>query len=176
MPTEVPPLVEAHERPSAPTVDAGDPAPWFAAKDADGSDFDIADLRGQWVVLYFYPEDHTIGCTMEAKAFRDYFEAISLHEAAIVGVSRDNAGNHCSFRDKHALPFKLLCDEAGAVLDLYGAWKKAFLRPGRLAPRRCTFIIDPDGNVAKVYPTVNPVGHAQQVVRDLPGLVRLYNS
>ncbi len=163
-------------RASGPTVQVGDEAPWFAAKDADGSDFDIAHLRGQWVVLYFYPEDHTIGCTMEAKAFRDYFEAISLHEAAIVGISRDNAGNHCAFRDKHALPFKLLCDEGGAVHDLYGAWRKPLLRRDRVGPRRCTFIIDPSGRVAQVYPKVNPIGHAQQVVRALPALVRAYNE
>ncbi len=162
-------------RPTEPTVGAGDLAPDFTATDADGAAFQLASLREQWVVLYFYPEDHTIGCTLEAKAFRDYFEAISLHEAAIVGVSQDNAGNHCSFRDKHALPFKLLCDEDGAVHDLYGAWRKPLLRSSAV-PRRCTFILDPAGRVAKVYPRVNPVGHAQQVVRDLAHLVRDYKA
>ncbi len=166
----VPRQLPADGRATTPLVREGELAPDFSLPNADGRVVSLSDLRGQWVVLYFSPEDHTIGCTLEAKRFRTYFEAIALHRAAIVGVSRDNAGNHCKFRDKHALPFELLSDEQNEVHDLYGAWRAPLLRRGVVEPRRCTFIIDPDGRVAKVYPRVNPLSHAQQVVIDLEAL------
>ena len=112
----------------------------------------------------------TPGCTIAAKGFRNYFEGISLHKAAILGVSRDNHENHCGFRDAHALPFELLSDEDGGVHDLYGAWQKGLL--GGVKVRRCTFLLDPEGRVAKVYRKVNPLGHPRQVVADLEDLVR----
>ncbi len=153
------------ERPTDITVAVGDDAPDFTLPDAEGQATSLSDLRGQWVVLYFYPEDGTIGCTMEAKRFRAYFESISLQEAAIVGVSRDSSQKHCDFRDKYRLPFALLSDEDGAVHDLYGAWRKTLFH--KLDARRCTFLIDPAGKVAKVYRRVNPMTHAQEVVADL---------
>ncbi len=167
-----PRYVPADGRSAHIRVNEGDLAPEFGLDNADGKPVALSDLRGQWVVLYFYPEDHTLGCTIEAKRFRTYFESIALHRAAIVGVSRDNAGNHCSFRDKHDLPFELLSDLHNDAHDLYGAWKVPALRRRVLEARRCTFIIDPSGRVAKVYGRVNPLSHAQQVVADLERLVR----
>lgn len=157
-------------RPTAPTLAVGDQAPDFELMSTSGKQVRLSALRGVPVVLYFYPEDHTPGCTLEAKGFRNYFDGISLHKAAVVGVSHDNYENHCSFRDKHALPFELLSDEDGAVHDLYGAWQRTVL--GNVKVRRCTFLLAPDGTVAKVYPKVNPLGHPRQVVSDLEELVR----
>lgn len=157
----------ANGRPDQPIVAVGHEAPDFTLRNADGEPCTLTRLRGGWVVLYFYPEDHTLGCTIEARRFRAYFESISLQQAAIVGVSRDNAGNHCSFRDRHALPFELLSDEDNVVHDLYGAWRRPLLRRDAVEARRCTFLIDPDGIVCKVYAKVNPMSHAAQVVHDL---------
>ncbi len=168
-----PRYVPAAGRPAEICVAEGDLAPEFGLPNADGRPVALSDLRGQWVVLYFYPEDHTVGCTLEAKRFRTYFESIAIHRAAIVGVSRDNPGNHCSFRDKHDLPFELLSDEENEAHDLYGAWRAPLLRRGVLEARRCTFLIDPRGRIAKIYPRVNPLSHAQQVVIDLEKLVSL---
>lgn len=153
-------------------VAPGDVAPDFTLPDADGRPLRLTDLHGQWVVLYFYPEDGTPGCTIEAKRFRAYFESISLQKAAVIGVSRDSVASHCAFRDKCRLPFELLADADGAVHDLYGAWRHPLLRRKVLQTRRCTFLIDPEGRVAKVYPKVNVLGHAQEVVADLERLAR----
>lgn len=161
-------------KPTAPTVDVGDEAPDFTLPSTQGDDIRLSDYRGEPVVLYFYPEDHTPGCTLEARGFRNYFDGISLHKAVVLGVSHDNFENHCSFRDKNALPFELLSDEDGAVHDLYGAWQKNLL--GQIKVRRCTFVIDPEGKIAKVYPKVNPLGHPRQVVADLEGLVRRWEA
>lgn len=161
-------------RPTEPQVKEGDAAPDFELLSTSGKQVRLSGLRGAPVVLYFYPEDHTPGCTLEAKGFRNYFDGISLHKAAILGVSQDNHENHCGFRDKHALPFELLSDEDGDVHDLYGAWQRTLL--GKTRVRRCTFLLDPDGRVAKVYPKVNPLGHPRQVVADLEDLVRRWKE
>ncbi|MGB0653133.1 MAG: peroxiredoxin [Thermoplasmatota archaeon] len=151
-------------------VPVGDAAPDFSLQCTEGHHVRLSDFAGAPVVLYFYPEDHTLGCTMEARRFRDYFEAVSLHKAVILGVSRDNHENHCSFRDKNQLPFELLSDEDGAVHDLYGAWKKPLFGSGKKM-RRCTYLIAPDGTVAKFYPRVNPAAHPAEVVQDLEAFV-----
>lgn len=148
-------------------IPVGDEAPAFTLPSTSGRDVALSDHLGAPVVLYFYPEDHTVGCTIEARRFRDVFESISLHRATILGVSRDNIDNHCAFRDEHQLPFELLSDESGNVHDLYGAWRRTL--SGR-AMRRCTYLIGPDGRVAKRYPRVNVMGHARTVVSDLERL------
>ncbi len=140
-------------------------APDFTLPTTKGGDLTLSSLQGSPVVLYFYPEDHTPGCTIEAQRFRDYFEAISMHDAAILGVSRDNIENHCSFRDKYKLPFALLSDEQAEVHDLYDAWLKDWR--GRKSVHRCTYLIGPKGRIAKAYGKVNVQTHARQVVRDL---------
>lgn len=148
-----------------PVLKEGVEAPDFTLPSTGGRPRSLSSLKGVPVVLYFYPQDHTPGCTIQAQRFRDYFEAISIHEAAILGVSRDTLDNHCSFRDAHALPFELLSDEDASVHDLYGAWTRGLL--GGKKVRRCTYLIGPDGHIAKTYPKVNVLGHARSVVNDL---------
>lgn len=164
--------VPADGHPTRIQVSAGEEAPDFMLRSTAGGTATLFDLRGQWVVLYFYPEDHTPGCTIEARRFRAYFEAISLQEAAIVGVSRDNHENHCTFQERHGLPFDLLSDEDAEVHDRYGAWRPNWLRRSMVRARRCTFLIDPQGIVRKVYSRVRPLNHAQEVVKDLERIAR----
>lgn len=138
------------------------PAPSFELNGTDGNTHTLDQYNGKWVILYFYPKDDTPGCTVEACGFRDVHQAILSKRAVVLGVSRDDASSHDKFARKHSLPFPLLSDPDHTVMDAYGAWgKKMFGKEGVL---RKTFIIDPDGQVVKVYGRVTPVGHAEQVL------------
>ena len=140
-------------------------APNFKLSDGSGDVHQLSDYRGKWVVLYFYPQDDTPGCTIEACAMRDSRDAITDLGAEVIGVSRDDAASHEAFKAKYNLNFVLLSDPDHSVMDSYGAWgKKMYGREGVL---RKTFIIDPSGNVVKVYGRVTPLGHGEQVVKDL---------
>jgi thioredoxin-dependent peroxiredoxin len=155
-------------RASAATVlKEGDAAPDFVLKDADGKDVRLSSLAGKPIVLYFYPRDGSPSCTLQAKGFRDRHEELAGHGAAVIGVSLDPVEEHAEFRDKHELPFTLLADPEGRVHDLYEAWRTTLLGRNSLAVRRCTFLIDGDGIIAKVYPRPNVLRHAKQVIRDL---------
>lgn len=144
------------------------PAPDFTAVDSTGEMFQLSAQQGRWVVLYFYPKDDTPGCTMEACALRDARDDIAALGADVVGVSRDDALSHEHFKAAHSLNFRLLSDPDHEIMDAYGAWgPKQFGREGVL---RKTFIIDPSGQVVKVYGRVTPLGHGEQVVRDLHAL------
>lgn len=135
---------------------------------ADGTTRTLADYRGKWVVLYFYPKDDTPGCTVEACSLRDARDDIAALGAEVIGVSRDNAASHEKFKAKHTLNFTLLSDPDHVMMDAYGAWgKKQFGLEGVL---RKTFIISPDGQVVKVYGRVTPLGHGNQVVDELQKL------
>ncbi|QQS22024.1 peroxiredoxin [Candidatus Saccharibacteria bacterium] len=144
------------------------PAPSFTLKDVDGRLHSLEDYRGQWIVLYFYPKDDTPGCTIEACGFRDMSKALLAKKASIIGVSRDEPASHAKFQAKYSLGFTLLSDPDHSVMDRYGAWgKKMFGQDGVL---RKTFIINPLGEVVKVYGRVTPVGHAEKVVAELERL------
>lgn len=144
------------------------PAPAFSLTDTEGTLHTLDQYKGKWVVLYFYPKDDTPGCTVEACSFRDMYEKILEKKAIVLGVSRDDAASHEKFATKHSLTFPLLSDPDHAVMDAYGAWgKKMFGKEGVL---RKTFIINPEGNVVKVFGRVTPVGHAEQVVATLEEL------
>ncbi len=145
----------------------GDAAPDFVLKDADGKDVRLSSFFGRSVVLYFYPRDRTAGCTIQAKSFRDEFDALAGHGALVVGVSLDSSESHCDFRDRHGLQFPLLADPDGRVHDLYDAWWTTLLGRNAMGVRRCTFVIDGSGIVRRVYKHVNPIGHAKQVLKDL---------
>lgn len=138
-------------------------APDFTLQDQDGNEHSLKDYLGNWLVLYFYPKDETTGCTKEACAFRDEREVIAEHGAAVVGVSKDSVDSHRKFADHHQLNFTLLSDSSHDVIEAYGAW-------GPLGTRRMTFIINPEGFIAKEYKRVNPIGHAGEIVKDLAGL------
>lgn len=128
----------------------------------------LADFRGKWTVLYFYPKDDTPGCTVEACSLRDARDDIAELGAEVVGVSADDATSHEKFKAKHSLNFTLLSDPDLATIKAYGAWgKKQFGREGIL---RRTFLINPEGQVVKVYGRVTPLGHGEQVVAELKKL------
>jgi thioredoxin-dependent peroxiredoxin len=143
-------------------------APDFSLKDSEGKVRSLADYHGKWLVLYFYPKDETPGCTTEACSLRDARDDIAALGAEVVGVSRDDASSHEKFKAKHTLNFTLLSDPDHSVMDAYGAWgKKMFGKEGVL---RKTFIINPAGEVVKVYGRVTPMGHGEQVVADVKAL------
>jgi thioredoxin-dependent peroxiredoxin len=140
-------------------------APDFSLMDGSGQTHTLSDYAGKWLVLYFYPEDDTPGCTIEACSLRDARDDIAAQGAEIIGISRDNASSHDAFASKHSLNFTLLSDPDKTAHEAYGAWgKKMFGVEGTL---RKTFIIDPEGMVRKVYGRVTPLGHGEQIVAEL---------
>jgi peroxiredoxin Q/BCP len=144
------------------------PAPQFSLKDAEGVTHSLADYKDKWLVLYFYPKDDTPGCTVEACSLRDARDDIVAQGAEIVGVSSDDASSHEKFKAKHTLNFTLLSDPDKTAMNAYGAWgKKMFGQEGIL---RKTFIINPEGEVVKVYGRVTPLGHGEQVIAELKSL------
>jgi peroxiredoxin Q/BCP len=143
-------------------------APEFSLKGLDDSFHSLTDFKGKWVVLYFYPADDTPGCTAEACSLRDSRDTLAEMGAEIIGVSRDDPSSHEKFKAKYSLNFLLLTDPDKTAITAYGAWgKKMFGREGIL---RKTFIINPEGEVVKVYGRVTPIGHGEQVVKDLKAL------
>jgi peroxiredoxin Q/BCP len=149
-------------------VEVGEYAPEFTLQADDGRHVMLSDYRGKKVILYFYPKDGTPGCTTEAKEFRDHVKAFEEENAVILGVSKDSVKSHKRFKQKHALPFTLLSDPEGRVLDLYGVWKKKSLY-GRtfMGTERTTFLIDEDGVVERAYRKVKAKGHAEMCLLDL---------
>ncbi len=143
---------------------AGAAAPDFELTDQDGEMHSIEDYRGKWVVLYFYPKDDTPGCTTEACEFRDNIFAFREKDSQILGVSLDDEASHKAFSEKHGLPFPLLADTEGEVADAYGVKSKMM---GMTVAKRQTFIIDPEGNIAKHYEKVDPEAHSKEVLVDL---------
>jgi peroxiredoxin Q/BCP len=146
----------------------GEGAPGFTLEADDGRQVSLKDYIGKKVVLYFYPKDGTKGCTLEAVEFRDIADQFEKQGTIIVGVSKDSVKSHQKFKQKHDLPFTLLSDPEGKVLDLYGVWKKKSLY-GRtfMGTERTTFLIDEKGIVVKVYRKVKAKGHAQVCLLDL---------
>ncbi len=145
----------------------GSPAPKFSLMDQESKNHALADYRGRWVVLYFYPKDDTPGCTTEACNFRDDLPALRALNVQILGVSLDDSKSHAHFAKKYSLPFPLLADAAGDVVRAYGAlWS---IGPLRLAKRH-TFVIDPEGRIAKIYRNVTPASHSRELQQDLKEL------
>ncbi len=142
----------------------GTAAPDFALPDAEGKERRLAEWRGQWLVLYFYPKDDTPGCTVEAGKFRDSLPAFRALNAQVVGVSLDDGASHRAFAAKHGLPFPLLADAGGTVARRYGALSDYGVL--RFA-KRYTFLIDPDGRIARSYLSVDTGSHAAEVLSDL---------
>ncbi len=143
----------------------GDQAPDVTLPDDEGTIHRLADQRGKWTLIYFYPEDDTPGCTTEACQFRDLHPVISGEGLTVWGVSPDGAASHASFRSKFELPFTLLSDEGHKVADAYGAWalKKNYGRE-YLGIVRSSFLVDGNGRIAHVWPRVKADGHAAAVL------------
>lgn len=149
------------------SINEGDRAPSFELENDRGGRVCLDDLRGRWVVLYWYPKDDTPGCTTEACEIRDNWALISA-EAELFGISPDSAKSHRKFRDKFGLPFALLADVGHAVADLYGVWGlKKFMGREYMGVERTTFIVAPDGSVAHVFRKVKPAGHATEILQAL---------
>ena len=152
---------------AADRVTTGNPAPEFELPDQTGQLHSLEDYREQWVVLYFYPKDETPGCTTEACEFRDNIFAFRDLNAQILGVSLDDVESHRKFAENHSLPFPLLADTDGSTSDAYGVKTRMF---GMTVAKRQTFIIGPDGKIAKHYEKVKPAEHSAQVLADLKTL------
>ena len=152
--------------PRVPVV--GETAPPVALPDDSGVIHRLEDQRGEWVLLYFYPEDDTPGCTTEACQFRDANATIEQEGAAVWGISPDGAASHTAFRAKFGLPFTLLSDEDHDVSTRYGAWRLRH-NYGRqyMGIQRSSFLIDPDGRIAYAWPKVKADGHAADVLATL---------
>src|ERR1700694_5455370 len=155
-------LMQAAEPQKQPA--AGTPAPDFSLATGDGSQVSLKDYRGKWVVLYFYPKDFTSGCTMEAKNFQRDLTKYDQTGAIILGVSVDSAQSHKDFCAKEGLNFKLLADSDGKVSAQYGSIKEY---EGAKMAARNTFLINPKGEIAKVYTGVKPAEHSDQLLKDL---------
>jgi peroxiredoxin Q/BCP len=158
-------FVKGAETQKQPAV--GTPAPDFSLTTSDGSQVSLKDYRGKWVVLYFYPKDFTSGCTMEARNFQRDLAKYEEAGAVVLGVSVDTAQSHKDFCAKEGLNFKLLADPDATVSTEYGSVMD--YKGSKLAARN-TFIINPQGEIAKVYTGVKPAEHSDQVLKDLDEL------
>ena len=146
----------------------GDPAPGFCLPNAEKGQVCLRDHRGRWVVLYFYPKDNTKGCTMEALEFTAAEDDFDAKGAVVLGVSPDSPESHTKFMEKHGLDITLLSDTEKEMLTGYGVWQKKKMY-GReyMGVIRSTYLIDPDGRIAYVWPKVKVVGHADAVMEKL---------
>jgi len=151
----------------AEQVATGEPAPDFELVDQDGQLHSIEDYRGKWIALYFYPKDDTPGCTTEACSFRDNIFAFRSRDAVILGISLDDVDSHEAFAEKYSLPFSLLSDADAEVAERYGVVRNLGIM--KMAKRE-TFLIGPDGTIAKHYSKVDPDTHSAEILADLDSL------
>jgi len=149
-------------------VEEGKPAPTLTLRSDTDEDVSLASLRGQPVVLYFYPRDDTPGCTRQACGIRDAWGEFERRGAIVLGVSPDSPNKHTRFRGKYGLPFALLADEDHSVAEAYGVWvEKSMLGKKYMGIERSTFVIDAEGNIAKIMRKVKPAEHADDVLAAL---------
>ena len=148
--------------------EVGEPAPEFTVKTDTGTTVSLRDFRGKKVVLYFYPQDDTPGCTREACDFRDNMATVDAKGAVVLGVSPDSVDSHTAFKQKFGLPFRLLSDEDKRIVNAYGVWKPR-AKDGQTVMRteRTTFIIDERGIITHVFPQVKVDGHVAEVLAAL---------
>jgi peroxiredoxin Q/BCP len=146
----------------------GDKAPAFKTTDQDGKTVSLGDFKGQKLVVYFYPKDDTPGCTTEACEFRDAYDVFRERNAEVLGVSPDDVASHGKFKTKYELPFTLLADPDHEVAEKYGVWgEKKFAGKNYMGINRSTFVIDPEGNVARAMIGIKAAGHASEVLDSL---------
>ena len=152
---------------AAPILKIGDDAPPFTLPDSQGNQVNLSDYKNKWLVLYFYPKDDTPGCTTEACHFRDDFKFLESLGAKVVGVSIDDSFSHKKFAEKYNLPFPLLSDSSGEVASRYGALNNFLVI--KLA-KRYTYLINPQGKIAKIYLNIDTSKHSQEIIEDLKTL------
>jgi len=153
------------------SVKVGGPAPDFNLATDGGKKLSMKDLKGKNVVLYFYPNDDTPGCTREACAFRDNLPKFDTKNATVIGVSKDSSESHDAFKAKFQLPFTLVSDTDGKLCEAYGVWVERE-RDGKksMGINRSTFLIDKTGTIRKEWRAVNPDGHADEVLAALQSI------
>jgi peroxiredoxin Q/BCP len=148
------------------TVTAGKPAPDFTLPTDGGGKVSLKGLRGQHVVLYFYPKDDTTGCTAEACGFRDSLPKFGKINATVIGISRDSVASHDKFKTKYKLPFPLASDDKGQVTERYGVWvEKSMYGRKYMGIERATFLIDAKGVVRREWRKVKVPGHVDEVLK-----------
>lgn len=149
----------------------GSAAPTFSLPDQTGKIHSLADYAGKWVLLYFYPKDDTPGCTTEACSIRDNWPKFKKAGVVVLGVSVDPVKSHAKFAEKYELPFTLLADEKKELVKAYGVWgQKKFMGRDYMGTFRTSFLIGPDGKIAKVYEDVKPADHAEEVLADVKAM------
>ena len=154
-------------------IELNQSAPNFSLYDAHEDLHKLTDYQGHWLVIYFYPKDNTPGCTKEACVLRDDSERFAELNTKVIGISTDNSKSHLNFSVKQSLPFALLADPDGKVSSAYGVLFK--LGPVKFCKRH-SFIIDPAGRIAKIYRSVSPSTHSQELLQDLHQLQEAYNK
>jgi len=156
------------DQPVPATPSPGDPAPEVNLPDDTGAMRSLAERRGKWTVLYFYPKDDTAGCTTEACEFRDLNNDLNARGAEVWGVSVLGSGSKAAFKAKFGLPFTLLADEDHATAERYGAWvEKTNYGRKYMGIQRSSYLVDPDGRIAHAWPKAVSAGHAAEVLATL---------
>ncbi len=152
-------------------IETGQEAPDFTLQDQDGSEVKLSSLRGQPVVLYFYPRADTPGCTTQACSIRDNQDEYAQYGARVLGISPDTVEDIKAFADKHGLPFTLLADPEHKVTETYGAWGERSMYGNKfMGVIRSTWVLDPEGRVAAVFPKIQPKQHDKKVLKALAEL------
>jgi peroxiredoxin Q/BCP len=147
------------------TLNIGDKAPNFTAKDQDGNEVILGNYKGKKVVLYFYPKDDTPGCTAQACNLRDNFSELKAKGVVVVGVSTDSGKSHKKFEDKYKLPFTLVSDEDKTIVNEYGLWgEKKFMGKAYMGTARNTFLINEEGVIDHIITKVDTKGHTKQII------------
>jgi len=151
---------------------SGTVAPAFTLIDQDNISHSLEAQKGKWTLVYFYPKDDTPGCTKEACAIRDMYNDYGKMGVTVFGVSKDSPASHKKFAQKYELPFTLLSDTKGDMIEAYGAWgEKSMFGRAFMGIQRISYLIAPDLTVAKVYPKVDPASHALQILQDIKELM-----
>jgi peroxiredoxin Q/BCP len=149
-------------------LSVNDNAPQFSLPDQTGTEHSLKQYAGSWVLLYFYPKDDTPGCTTEACQIRDNYAEFKKQGIVVLGISKDDAKSHAKFIDKFKLPFTLLADTSTEVCQKYGVWgEKSMMGRKYMGIKRTSFLINPNGKIAKIYENVKPDGHAKAILADV---------
>lgn len=146
-------------------------APSFELPDQEGKVHKLSDYLGKWVLVYFYPSDDTPGCTVEACSFRDNLNEFKKLDVQVLGISKNTAKSHTKFANKFSLNFPILSDESLETIKAFGSWgKKKFMGREFEGTLRNSYLIDPKGEILKIYEKVNPKKHVQEVLKDIANL------
>jgi peroxiredoxin Q/BCP len=149
----------------------GDKAPEFSVKISEDKNLTLKDLKDKFVILYFYPKDNTPGCTIEARDFNSYLGDFKSLNTEIIGISRDSLKSHDKFCNNHGLEFTLGSDEEGKTCEKYGVWvEKSMFGKKYMGINRATFLVNPDGKIAHIWPNVSVLGHAKDVLKKVKEL------